>query len=72
MCVTDCGKMHPRCYWPVDRPATLWVHFTTSCSTQPSDPEDGQNNCSKHVELIGILNKALLLHLDGCLYYLHQ
>ena len=31
--------------------------------------EDGQNNCPKHVELTGIINKPLLLHLVGCLYY---
>ena len=36
-------------------------------------PEDGQNNCPKHVELTGIIiNKQLLLHLVGCLYYLCQ
>ena len=53
------------------RPATSWVHYyTTSCNTQPSAPEDGQNNCPKHVELTGIINKLLLLHLVGCLYYL--
>ena len=34
--------------------------------------EDGQNNCPKHVELIGIINKPLLLRLVGCLYYLYQ
>ena len=34
--------------------------------------EDGQNNCLKHVELTGIINKPLLLHLVGCLYYLYQ
>ena len=45
--------------------------YTTSCNTQSSAPEDGQNNCPKHVELIGIINKPLLLHLDGCLYYLY-
>ena len=28
-------------------------------------PEDGQNNCPKHVELFGIMNKPLLLHLVG-------
>ena len=39
--------------------------------TQSSAPEDGQNNCPKHVELIGIINKPLLLHLVGCLYYLY-
>ena len=39
---------------------------------QPSAPEDGQNNFPKHVELTGIINKSLLLHLVGCLYYLYQ
>jgi hypothetical protein len=38
--------------------------------TQSSAPEDGQNNCLKHVELIGIICTPLLLHLVGCLYYL--
>ena len=52
------------------RPATSWVHYTTSCNTQSSAPEDGQNDCPKHVELIGIINKPLLLHLVGSLYYL--
>ena len=51
------------------RPATSWVHYTTSCNTQSSAPEDGQNNCPKHVELTGIINKSLLLHLVGGLYY---
>ena len=50
------------------QPATSWVHYTTSCNTQSSAPEDGQNNCPKHVVLIGIINKPLLLHLVGCLY----
>ena len=45
------------------------VHYTTSCNTQSSAPEDGRNYCLKHVELIGIINKPLLLHLVGCLYY---
>jgi hypothetical protein len=53
------------------QPATSWVHFTTSCNTQSSAPEDGQNNCLKHIELTGIINKPLLLHLIG-LYYLYQ
>jgi hypothetical protein len=51
-----------------DCPATYWVHYTTSCITQSNALEDGQNNCLKHGELIGIINK--LLHLVGCLYYL--
>ena len=46
-----------------------WVQYTTSCNTQSSAPEDGQNNSPKHVELTGIINKPLLLHLFGCLYY---
>jgi len=44
------------------------VHYTTSCNTQSGAPEDVQNNCRKHVELIGIINKPLLLHPVGCLY----
>ena len=53
------------------REATSWVHYTTSCNTQSSAPEDGQNNFPKHVELTGIINKPLLLHPVGCLYYLY-
>jgi len=37
--------------------------------TQSSAPEDGRNYRLKHVELIEITNKLLLLHLVGCLYY---
>jgi hypothetical protein len=37
--------------------------------TQSSFPEDGGNYRPKYVELIGIINKPLLLHLVGCLYY---
>ena len=53
------------------QPAASWLHYTTSCNTQSSVPEDGQNNYLKHVELTGIINKLLLLHLVGCLYYLY-
>ena len=52
-------------------PATSWVHYTTSCNTQSSAPEDGKNYCPKHVELTGIINMPLLLHLVGCLNYLY-
>ena len=51
--------------------ATSWVHYTTNCNTQSSAPEDGQNNYPRHVELTGIINKPLLLHIVGCLYYLY-
>jgi len=37
--------------------------------TQSSSPEDGRNYRPKHVELIEIINKLLLLHLVGCLYH---
>jgi len=41
------------------------VHYTTSCNAQSSAPEDGRDYRPKHVELIGIINKPLLLHLFG-------
>jgi len=47
------------------RLATSWVHYTTSCNTQSSALEDGRDQHSKHVELIGIINKPLLLYLAG-------
>ena len=43
--------------------ATSWVHYTTNCNTQSIVPEDGQNNCPKHVKLTGIVNKLLMLRL---------
>ena len=46
-------------------PALQWVHYTTSCNTHSSVPEDGRDRRPKHVELIGIINKPLLLHLVG-------
>jgi len=54
------GRQHSRCIIP------------QAANTQSSSPENGQNNCPKHVELTGIINKPLFLHLFGCLYYLHQ
>ena len=47
------------------RPATSWVHYSTSCNTQSSAPEDGQNNFPKHVKPTRIINNPLLLHLVG-------
>ena len=65
------------------RPATSWVHYTTNCNTscvhytvncntQSSAPEDVENNFLKHVELTGIINRPLFLHLVGCPYSLYQ
>jgi len=71
LCVTACGIIQPTMLPAGGWPATSWVHYITSCNTQSSTPEDGQNNCPKYVELIGIINKPLLLHLVGCLYYLY-
>ena len=48
------------------------VHYTTSCNTQSSAPVDGRNHRPKHVELIEIINKPLLLHSVGCPYYLNS
>ena len=45
--------------------ATSWVHYTTSCNMQSSAPEDGRDQRPKHVDLIRIINKPLLLHLVG-------
>jgi len=41
------------------------VHYTTSRNTQSIAPEDGRVHRPKHVQLIGIINKPLLLHLVG-------
>ena len=40
--------------------------------TQCSAPEDGRNYRPKHVELIGIINKPLLLHLVGYIIVLSE
>jgi hypothetical protein len=37
--------------------------------TQSSAPEDVRNHRPKYAELFGIINKPLLLHLVGCIYY---
>jgi len=50
---------------PACRPATSWVHYITSCNTESSAPEDWRDHRPKHVELIGIINEPLLLHLVG-------
>ena len=52
------------------RPATSSVHYTTSCNTQSSAPEDGQNNCPKHVEITGIIIKRYCcIWLVVCIIY---
>jgi hypothetical protein len=49
------------------------VHYPTRCNTQSSAPEDGRDNRPKQVELIGIINKPLLLHLvDVYIIYINR
>ena len=81
LCVTACGRMHPLQCRPV-----AWMRFhriqvngrqhrgciIPQAVTQSSAREDGQNNCPKRVEMTGIINKPLLLHLVSCLYHLYQ
>jgi hypothetical protein len=38
---------------------TFAVHHTTSCIAQSNAPDDGQNCCPKHVELIWIYQQTL-------------
>jgi len=50
-----------------------WVHYTTNYNPQSSAPEDGRDYRPKHVELIGIINEPLLLHLVGVyIIYKHK
>ena len=79
LCVTACGVMNSRCCRPIAwkrrlpgyrLPATSWANYTTSCNTQSSAPEDGRDQRPEHVELIGIINKPLLLHIV-CVYIIY-
>ena len=69
--ITACGIMYTRCCQPVAGRQHRGCIIPQTV-TQSSFPEDGQNNYPKHVELTGIINKPLLLHIVGCLYYLYQ
>ena len=62
---TACGILHTRCRRPV-----AWQPPLPGYRTQSNAPEDGRNHGPKHVEMTGIINKPLLLHLVGCLCYL--
>ena len=41
------------------------MYYSLWYNAQSSAPEDGKDRRPKHVELIGIINKLLLLHLVG-------
>ena len=65
------GIMHPpRCCRP---PAGNIVGaLYQNCNTQSSAPEDGRNHRPKYVELIGVINKPLLLHLVGYVIFIQE
>ena len=64
---TACGITHRRgCRLVTGRIDGALYHKQ---QTQSTAPEDGRNYGPKHVELIGIINTPLLLHLVGSLYY---
>ena len=67
---TACGIMHPRCCRLVSSlPAGSIVgELDHKLYAQSSAPEDGRHYRPKYAELIGIINKPLVLHLVGCLY----
>ena len=58
--ITACGIMH-RMMLPAGTPAGNFVRCII--------PHVWRNYSPKHVELIEIINKPLLLYLVGCLYY---
>jgi hypothetical protein len=45
-----CGTRHPMSWLS----PTHWVSHITSCIIQSNAPDDWQNYCLEHVELIGI------------------
>jgi len=64
-----CGIMHRRCCLLVTPADGFFGALYHKLQTQSSAPEDGRKYRPKHVELIEITNKLLLLHLVGCLHY---
>ena len=60
---------------PMMLPATGRQHhgciILQAVTQESSAPEDGLNNFPKHVEMTGIINKPLLLHVVGSLYYIY-
>ena len=52
---------------PILRSTRLCLQLVVKCTDDA--PEDGRNYRPKQVELIEIINKPLLLHLVGYLYY---
>jgi hypothetical protein len=62
---------------PILRSTRLCLQLVVYCTDNAAGRQHRrciipQNNFPKHVELTGIINKPILLHLVGCLYYLYQ
>jgi hypothetical protein len=72
LCVTACGIMHPRCCRPAGGRQHRGSIIPQAVTHSLVFLKMGKIICPKHVELTGIINKPLLLHLVGCLYYLYQ
>ena len=70
--VTACGIMHPRCCRPVAGRQHRGCIIQQAVKHSLVPLKIGKIIAPKHVELNGITNKPLLLHLVGCLYYLYQ
>jgi len=64
-----CGIMHRRSRLLVSPAGSTVGALYHKLQTQSSAPEDGRKYRPKHVELIEITNKLLLLHLVDCLYH---
>ena len=70
------SRQHRRCFCimtialfcTINYIVCLYSALYRKLCTQSSAPEDGRNYRPKHVALIEITSKVLLLHLVGCLY----
>ena len=70
MCVTACGIMHPRSWRPANGSQHRQCIIPQAVTHSLVLLKMVKNNYPKYVELIGNINKPLLLHLLGCLYYI--
>ena len=70
LCVTACGIMHPRCCRPVtdNIVGALYQKAVTHSLVLLKMGKI----ISRNILSSGIINKPLLWHLVGCLYYLYQ
>jgi len=57
----QCGLFTYKSVPVILEPPCIWVQYTISCITQSNAPEDGQNCCPKHVELIWIYQYTIIV-----------